>query len=152
MTVLHYRWPDDVLLRQAKVASIRVAGQPSNGGFAWLVLGVDVNVAQPPQALSMSAAAVQPDGECELTREQLLEDFARYFLRTINDWAEAGFSPILGSWRRRLADLQHYRRVRLVRGTVDGVLQDVNDAGAAVLEQGGRRRSVSLTEYFGFDE
>ena len=150
MTALHYRWPNDILLRQGKVGSIRVSGQLSPPGFEWLILGLDLNVVQSPQAVSFSAAAVQPDGECGATRAQLLENYCRHFLRMINRWAEDGFSPILNAWLQRVPDIDQFVRVRLGRRIAEGVFRQVNEQGGAVLQADAGESVVSLSEFYGF--
>jgi BirA family biotin operon repressor/biotin-[acetyl-CoA-carboxylase] ligase len=150
MTALHYLWPNEILLRQGKVAALRVAGKPSPEGFEWLILALDLNVEKTPEPVSFSAAAVHPDGECAVARETLLENYCRYFLRTINRWAEDGFSPILSAWLQRVPDIDQFVRLRLECGLVEGVLKQVNDRGAAVVQTDAGEVVVSLSESFGF--
>jgi len=150
MTALHYRWPNEILLKQGKVGSLRVSGRLSSPGFAWLVLGLDLNVVEPPEPVAFSAAAVQSDGDCDVSCTALLESYCRYFLRTINRWAEDGFSPILNAWLQRVPDIDQFFRVRLERGEVEGVLKRVDDRGAAVIDTGTGEVAVSLSEFFRF--
>jgi BirA family biotin operon repressor/biotin-[acetyl-CoA-carboxylase] ligase len=150
MTALHYRWPNEILLRQGKAGSLRVAGKPAPAGFEWLILGLDLNVAKTPESVSFSAAAVHPDGECEVPCTTLLENYCRYFLRTINHWAEDGFSPILSAWLQRVPDIDQFVRLRLEHGPVEGVLKAVNDQGAAVVQTDAGEVVVALSDSFGF--
>ena len=150
MTALHYRWPNEILLRQGKAGSLRMSGKPASAGFDWLILGLDLNVETTPEAVSFAAAAVHPDGECDVSRVVLLESYCRYFLRTINRWAEDGFSPILDAWLQRVPDIDQFIRVRLQHGVVEGVLERVNDDGAAVIKTDAGEVVVSLKEFFGF--
>ncbi|MDH3712882.1 MAG: biotin/lipoate--protein ligase family protein [Gammaproteobacteria bacterium] len=150
MTALHYRWPNEILLRQGKAGALRVAGKPTPGGFEWLILGLDLNVEKTPESVSFSAAAVHPDGECEVSCATLLENYCRYFLRTINRWAEDGFSPILNAWLQRVPDIDQYVRLRLEHGAVEGVLKQVTGQGAAVVQTEAGEVVVSLSESFGF--
>lgn len=150
MTALHYRWPNEFLLKEGKVGAIRVSGKAAAEGFEWLILGLDLNVETTPEAVAFTGAAVRPDGECEVNRAALLENYCRYFLRTINRWAEEGFSPILGAWLQRVPDIDRFIRVRSNRAVVEGVLLRVDDRGAAVVQTESGSVSVSLSEFFGF--
>ncbi len=148
MTTLHYRWPDQVLLRHGKVAQLRLAGARAGEGFEWLVLALDVNVGPLSGEHEFAGSAVQTDGQCEATRELLLEDFCRYFLRTINEWAQRGFAPLLQAWRQRCAQLGEYRLVSLERGEVEGTLEEIDDDGAAVFASAGGAMRITLEAYF----
>ncbi len=150
MTTLHYRWPNEILLREGKVGCLRLHGQPSAEGFDWLALGLDLNVAAVPESVAFSAAAVQPDGECDVSHTLLLERYCRHFLRMINRWAEEGFSPILTAWLQRVPDIDNFVRVRHARGTTEGVLQQVNEAGAAVVRADAGVTVVTLSEFYAF--
>lgn len=150
MTTLHYRWPNEILLREGKVGCLRLHGQPSARGFDWLALGLDLNVAATPESVAFSAAAVQPDGECEASRTLLLEHYCRHFLRMINRWAEEGFSPILNAWLQRVTDIGQFVRVRHAHGIAEGVLQHVDDAGAAVFQADAGETVVTLSEFYAF--
>jgi len=150
MTTLHYRWPNEILLRQGKAGSLRVSGKPTPAGFDWLVLSLDLNVEKTPESVSFAAAAVHPDGECDVARVVLLENYCRYFLRTINRWAEDGFSPILNAWLQRVPDIDQFFRVRFQHSVVEGMLERVNDQGAAVVRTDAGEVVVPLNEFFGF--
>ena len=148
---LHYRWPNDVLLRHGKVAGLQLRAGPLHQGVVpWLVLGVSLNVAGAPPELGFRAASVREEGESDAGAGELLEGFARSFLSWVNRWADDGFEPVRKAWLQRVSALERDLSLELEAGTLYGRFADLGPQGELELRgRDGAQRTVTVVEFFG---
>jgi BirA family transcriptional regulator, biotin operon repressor / biotin---[acetyl-CoA-carboxylase] ligase len=149
MTRLNYRWPGTVLLNEGKAGKVWLnMGPVFNDQAPWCVLGVGVNIVQPPPALGFAAASVEQEGDCRTSSVDVLEHFARHFLGWINRWAEEGFEPVRAAWLQRASGMGEHVRVALDGGAVSGTAAEIDAEGALVVEVAGQGpRRIALTDY-----
>lgn len=146
---LHYRWPNDLLLHQGKVASVQMQWREDGSeGVEWLVLGAYVNVVVAPGAMGFDAASVQVEGECEATATQLLESFARHFLVWVDRWANEGFEPVRKAWLQRAQGIGDETRITAAGQQHAGRVLDIADDGALLLGRGGAVKRITIREAF----
>lgn len=152
MVDLRYRWPNDILLYDAKVASILLEAPTTRAedSYDWLVLGVAVNVNSHPGDLEAPVTSMRMDGYSEASATDVLEQFSRYFLSWINRWADDGFAPVRKAWIQRVNGIGQPFEVSLKTGTVKGRFADLDDMGALIMElptEGSRK--ITVAEFFG---
>ena len=147
MTVLGYRWPNDLWLGSGKMAGVRLETGHEGDAEPWLVLGLNANVGATPEADLSASLAEQ--GHSPAGPGDLLESFCRHFLEWINLWADQGFAPVHRAFVRRLQGLGEPVHLTLAGESVEGTAEAV--AGDGSLEVAGPRgrRAVSLEEFFG---
>jgi BirA family biotin operon repressor/biotin-[acetyl-CoA-carboxylase] ligase len=126
------KWPNDVLLRDHKVAGILAEGRPQDG---WIVLGVGLNVAVrpdelPPDVRDTAATMGLPPSGLEPTLARLLERLER--------WLAAGEPEVLDAWRGR--DALAGRAVAWAGGA--GTAAGVDEDGRLVVEFAGGGRTA----------
>ncbi len=136
---VNYKWPNDVLLGEAKVAGILIetesALQPApDAPLDWMVLGLGVNIQRYPEDTEFPATSLREEGAGDVTVEKLLETFGIYFLDWVNRWMEDGFAPIRAEWKERGMGIGRKLRVRLPRETVRGKFIDLDADGALLLK------------------
>lgn len=150
MTELHYRWPNDVLLDGGKVAGIWLDGDGGADCIEWLVVSWAVNTDAAPESLGFDAAAVQPDGAAgAVDHAALLQAVAREFVSAIGTWDEAGFEPLLRSWRGRLV-LGGAIHLELGDGThVAGIAESLDADGGLSVRANASAHRVTLERFFG---
>jgi len=141
------KWPNDLLLPNTPFATLapqelrKAAGMLSEleleaERIVWVTIGMGINVNWTPSgvvdgrdlasvATSVSAAAGQPIDRMALLRALLLRLDARYLALR-----QGRREEIFTSWRDRLATLGQSISVRLVRGTLQGIAEDVELSGA----------------------
>jgi BirA family biotin operon repressor/biotin-[acetyl-CoA-carboxylase] ligase len=153
MAELRYKWPNDVLLNDRKVAGILLESELTpEGRPAWLVLGCGVNLAHYPKESETLATSLRFEGAPpSLTEIDLLEAFGRHFLTWVNRWLEDGFGPIRKQWLVHAKGLGEPVTVRLPKETLEGAFADLDESGALVLELpgGGQRRITAGDVFFG---
>lgn len=148
LTELHYRWPNDLLLRQGKAGTVQLAWSEGNAdrpGF--LVLGVYLNVSASPAHLGFEAASVQMEGESTATAHDLLEAFARQFLVAVDRWANEGFEPVRKTWLQRAVQVGEDVEIVAAKKYA-GRLLDIADDGSALLAREGAVQRIPLSEAF----
>jgi BirA family biotin operon repressor/biotin-[acetyl-CoA-carboxylase] ligase len=142
------KWPNDVLLDGGKVSGILLEsfGEPQRG--ANLAVGIGVNLAHHPapeetrwrpiSVAAVTGAAPDPDAALAILATRLAfwlaEDAAR------------GFAPVRAAWLARAANLGRPIEARLAAGSVTGTFEDVDAAGALVLNTGAGRRVIAAAD------
>lgn len=130
------KWPNDVLVRDHKIAGILAEGRPHDG---WMVLGVGLNVAVrphelPPDVRETAATMGLEPSEVEPT-------LAR-FLGRLERWLAAGEPEVLDAWRARDALVGRAVAWAGGAGTAAGVDEDgrlvveLTDGGRTALDAG----------------
>lgn len=150
MTELHYRWPNDVLLDGGKVAGIWLDGGGSAERVEWLVVSWAVNTNEAPEQLGFDAATLQRDGAAgTVDPAALLQTIVRELVAGITTWDEAGFEPILKSWRGRLALDGAIRLDTAAGDSIAGVATTLHDDGSLSVRADTHTHRVTLERFFG---
>ena len=146
--LLKVKWPNDLLVGQAKVAGILIEGE-SEPVFA-VAIGIGVNcgahpgdTAFPATDLAVSGALVVPDA--------LFAALAAAMGRRVTQWNRGqGFAAIRADWLKRAAGMGETLRVRLPERELSGRFQGLDDSGRLLLEQDGSMTTITAGEVFGF--
>ncbi|MEE8188855.1 MAG: biotin--[acetyl-CoA-carboxylase] ligase [Kiloniellales bacterium] len=148
-----YKWPNDVLLNERKVAGILLESQTAPGGeLDFMILGVGVNLASFPRDSRFPATSLHFEGTpTEVGEVELLDAFSRYLLSWINRWLDDGFAPVRHAWRNHAFRLGEEIEVRLPKETLTGTFKDLDESGALLLDlPGGELRRISAGDvHFG---
>ena len=116
---LAIKWPNDLLLRGAKLAGILIEGQ---GGAAGETHPTDTDY----PATDLATAGISP--------EMLLGALAVDMQRRLAQWSRGdGFSSIRTDWLARAAGLGEEMRVRLVDREIAGRFEALDPAGGLLL-------------------
>jgi BirA family transcriptional regulator, biotin operon repressor / biotin---[acetyl-CoA-carboxylase] ligase len=147
---LKVKWPNDLLVGQAKVAGILIEGE-SEPGFA-VVIGFGVNCAMHPDDTAYPATDLAACGAL-VVPDALFSELAQATQKRLGQWNRGqGFAGIRTDWLKRAAGLGETLRVRLPEREVSGRFRSVDEAGRLLLEQGGAVTAVTAGEVFGFGE
>ncbi len=147
---VRFRWPNDVLLYDAKVAGIWLEAAPAaNDRYEWLVLGMAVNVENAPDDLDPPATSLWLEGAPEITVSGLLEVFSRHFLSWINRWSEEGFKPIHRAWSIRPHGLGQPLTLQLESESLQGKFVELDEQGVLHMDlSNGQRRQISARHFY----
>jgi len=148
MSEIAFKWPNDILLNERKVAGILIETSISTPGrLDWMVLGIGVNVAQAPEG--DAATSLRFDEGGPITIEETLEAFCRHFLVWVNRWRDDGFAPIRAAWLHHAQGIGAPATVRLANETVVGTFVDLDPDGALIVETAnGYRRAITAGDVF----
>jgi BirA family biotin operon repressor/biotin-[acetyl-CoA-carboxylase] ligase len=146
--LLKLKWPNDLLVEQAKVAGILIEGE-SEQTFA-VAVGIGVNCASHPSNTTCPAVDLAAAGAV-VTPEALLVYLSAAMRERLKQWNRGeGFAAVRTDWLKRAAGLGEALRVRLPEREVAGRFQGLDDAGRLLLEQAGGVIAVTAGEVFGF--
>jgi BirA family biotin operon repressor/biotin-[acetyl-CoA-carboxylase] ligase len=70
------------------------------------------------------------------------------FVRWRSTWEGEGFAAIRSAWRARAHGLGRAITVRLEAETLSGIFRDLDAAGALILEQDSRLRTITAGDVF----
>ena len=139
MTGMGFRWPGDLLINDLLAGQIQLAA-PAQGAdpWPWLALGLSLNVAHHPHNPEPERYnSIHASGDAgHVDAAQVLELFARHFLRWINRWAEEGFVPVRRAWMQRARDVGESRALDLEGRLIKGVVRGMGEHGELILDTG----------------
>lgn len=142
---LAIKWPNDLLLDDAKLAGILLEGVTLAGRFHVLI-GIGVNVAHAPEGTPYPARALN-QGPDEALRMALFEALRRAWTRAEAQW-RAGFDETRAAWLARAAHLGKPARVRLPAGEMAGVMRGIDAHGRLLLDVEGAERVIEAGDVF----
>jgi BirA family transcriptional regulator, biotin operon repressor / biotin---[acetyl-CoA-carboxylase] ligase len=149
---LALKWPNDLLIDQAKCAGLLLEGQSRGDRFS-LAIGFGVNVASAPSGTPYAAAALSSHAP-DLARDALVLALADAFASRLADWRESllrgtGFAPTRAAWHERAAFLGQRITLRLPEGAISGIFTDIDATGRLLLETDGCLRIIDVGDLFG---
>jgi BirA family biotin operon repressor/biotin-[acetyl-CoA-carboxylase] ligase len=131
---LRLKWPNDLLLRGAKLAGILLEGVADGHGLApWLVAGLGVNVTSCPTGLAYPATSLTEEG-LEVDADSVLDAYLQELGPLLDRWEGDGFAPLRGEWLARAAGLGGVVRLQVGDQLHTGRLADLQDDGSILLE------------------
>lgn len=149
-TTLRYKWPDNILLNDAKAALVKLDGEGAAGArWEWLNIVVAVNVSSHPGLSVPLSGSVHESGSPGVSVSQILEGFTRHFLSGINRWAEFGFEPVRKAWMQRAELVDEVVVLSTDAGDVEGRFKGVGARGDLEFDCADGERRVSVAEFYG---
>lgn len=132
------KWPNDVLVRDGKIAGIL----PEQDGDA-IILGIGVNVLHAPEGPSYKVSTIVGSGglaTVDGTRERLLKALGGW----LEIWQQEGFAPVRAAWLARAHPIGTTLGVALADRFVTGRFAGIDIDGALLLDTPqGRARIVA---------
>ena len=145
---LKVKWPNDILLGQAKLAGILIEGE--NAPDFVVAIGIGVNCTSHPPDTAYPATDLAVAGAL-VTPEQLFAALAPAMQRRLDQWQGGeGFAAIRADWLKRAAGLGLPLKVRLPEREMTGRFEGLDDSGRLLLAGEGGIIPVTAGEVFGF--
>jgi BirA family biotin operon repressor/biotin-[acetyl-CoA-carboxylase] ligase len=148
-----FKWPNDILVRDRKIAGILLesatsAGAANAASLDWMIAGIGVNVAHHPEQVMYPATSLGAEGAVDVPLESLLEAVLGRLFAWLQRWSEAGFEPVRAAWLARAARIGQTIRVRIEDEVLGGIFHDLDADGALLVDTGGRLRRVAAGDVF----
>ncbi|MDH7796036.1 MULTISPECIES: biotin--[acetyl-CoA-carboxylase] ligase [unclassified Beijerinckia] len=142
------KWPNDILVNNAKMAGILLEGSSLPGGNFACVLGCGVNCASHPDGLAYAATDLKALGH-DIAPSRLLQALAMAFARWLDVWAAGeGFAAIRAAWLERAAGVGGPVRVNLAGQMHEGRFADMDAAGRLILDGADGRVTIDAGDVF----
>lgn len=131
------KWPNDLLVGEAKISGILLESEMLGDGRTAVVCGFGVNCAHHPDPVLYRATDLSELG-FQITPDHLFDRLAAAVERRLELWAGGtGFGAIRRAWLERAAGLGSTITVRLSDTTYEGVFRDIDEDGRLVLDHEG---------------
>jgi BirA family biotin operon repressor/biotin-[acetyl-CoA-carboxylase] ligase len=137
---VYLKWPNDVLLKEGKLAGILIEAQGDMLGPSAVVIGIGLNLLLPQQVnrqIDQSACDLFSSGIPLQERNRVLAILLKHLVQMLREFALHGFSPLRGEWESYHLFQQRPVRLHRTDGTwLEGVVRGVTDEGAIRMETG----------------
>ncbi len=145
-----HKWPNDLLIDGHKTSGLLLeARSGADGGLAWLVMGLGVNIACHPRDMPYPATDLLEMGAKPTKPGELLEMFLSAFKPLLEAWTRNGFPAIAPAWLERAVGIGQEIEIRLDRENLGGRFHALDPDGALVLElPSGATRRIAAGEVF----
>jgi BirA family transcriptional regulator, biotin operon repressor / biotin---[acetyl-CoA-carboxylase] ligase len=123
------KWPNDVLIRDAKVAGILIEhADPA------AVVGIGMNVLHAPPDVPYAVTTLAASGARATDPDAVLPVLLAAFQRRFADWHQTGFAAVRTAWLQRAPALGSPLQIRIGDRTVQGRFAGLSHDGALVIE------------------
>ena len=141
------KWPNDILLRDRKVAGLLNEIHSEMDRVHFVILGIGVNLNMDENTFSKEIRAVATSLKIEMGQTISRKAFLPFFLQELERWysifLKEGSAAILKAWRDRAHIKGRRVKVTSFGETLVGTAIDVDSDGALILETGdGKRKRV----------
>jgi BirA family biotin operon repressor/biotin-[acetyl-CoA-carboxylase] ligase len=150
---LAFKWPNDLLLHDGKVAGILIETSGPGGAVDHLVIGIGVNLVAAPDPAAVEPGALPPVSllagtGVAIAPARLLDRLAPAFAGWSARLAAEGFAPLRAAWLAHAARLGQTIRARTGAETVIGRFETLDGAGALILATATGRRAIAAADVF----
>ena len=140
---LQVKWPNDLLLDGRKVAGILLdSADDGQGGLAWLVIGMGVNLSETPTVHGQPAGSLRGDHPPEEVATRVLERLDAWRRIRLLD----GFGPVRAAWLSRAPEIGAMVSLRIGEERRGGQFAGLGDDGSLLLRTGGRVHAFNTGE------
>jgi len=139
------KWPNDLLVGEAKLGGVLAESEFSGGAVSWVVIGIGINVAWPgPPGVGGTCLDDLAEGAPPVDKEILLRALLSELSprRALLDSAE-GRRALADEQRRRCNTLGQQVRIELATGAVFGLAIRIDDAGHLVVQTSAGSRTLT---------
>lgn len=143
------KWPNDVLVDDAKISGILLESAVGGGGLiGHVVIGVGINVASAPSATRYGATHLSALGSTAPI-DTVFETYIGALAQRYGEWRMGGFAATRVEWLRRAAWLDRDIEVSLGETQLRGRFVDLDEQGALLLQTAdGERRRITAGDIF----
>ncbi len=128
------KWPNDIILKNKKLAGILVESASSGNAVIWMVVGIGVNIkATPAEAVDYPAIALDSVMQKAPTPEALAVAVSDALLNWYQHWL-GGFSKVREAWLESAWKLNENIKVRLASEEISGMFRGVDEEGFGLIE------------------
>lgn len=142
VSVLRFKWPNDVLLKGKKLCGI-LTEVIHLDGQAFVITGVGINIASAPSDVQYPATFLQEGGSVDIDLDQLAEQWVTEYQDLIQTWQAEGFETIREQWLANAHEIGSEVAISSGETKLHGKFKGLNPTGAIIIETGdGQQQEV----------
>ncbi len=146
LTDIGLKWPNDVLASSRKIAGVLSEASLSGGHIDYLIVGIGLNLNTvledfPIELRDIVTSYARETGrraDLRATAKSLLNRFEADYDRFATDGADF----IIAKWKKLWA----HRDCKVAVNKIEGIAKTIDDSGALILEENGRRTRITAGE------
>lgn len=140
---LRLKWPNDILIDDAKTGGILIESSAAGGTLA-AVIGIGLNIAASPQGLDRPTTCLADHG-ARVEPAALLGAVADSMTRWLATWNDGrGFAAVREAWLNRALPIGERLSINTGSDHVLGTFAGLDPEGALLLESGGSVRRFTF--------
>ena len=143
------KWPNDILLKGAKVSGILLENHPSKNRLSAVVIGMGVNCNSNPQNTNYAATNIAALG-MGVEPDRVFEHLVVEMDKCLEIWDNGNnFVAIREKWLERAKGIGQKILVRMPGGLAEGIFEDIDPNGYLILRTSdGLHRTISVADIF----
>lgn len=139
---IRLKWPNDLLLRGAKLAGVLCeSATDAAGGIEWVTIGLGANLAMAPEVEGRAVACL-----ADLAPPPEPEAVALRVLHAIEHWRRRGFDEVREAWMARGPEPGQRITLRGWQSSTEGLYAGLARDGSLLLDTGTGPRAFSTGE------
>lgn len=151
--LVRIKWPNDVLIDGKKTCGILIESGQRPDQSLWFAVGIGINVETAPQGLERPTTRLIDHLGGQIGQapkvDAVLSTLNAAFHRWLGIWIDQGFLALRSAWLSRAMGMGLPCTARLGQETLEGIMRDLGEDGALILElASGQRRSITAGDVF----
>jgi BirA family biotin operon repressor/biotin-[acetyl-CoA-carboxylase] ligase len=147
--MLTYKWPNDLLLDNKKVAGILIQTESNSASnLEVCIVGVGINIQSVPDNLTYPVTGLSQHSSEDIDVNQLLSTLLKSIDMYYTIWQQQGFEPIRKLWLQRAHSLQQEMTIKIGEISINGIFMGINSLGVLLFKQS----DGSIREFASIDD
>ena len=151
-----YKWPNDVLVNDKKVAGILLESSSQGGKTqaSWIIIGIGLNIENIPQVVDKPVICIKDILGRLLNKYDdpvgyFADAFVARFAEQLQRWESGGFATIQERWMQRVWSYNKPVVVKSGKILIKGICRGINAEGELMLDSDeGNQHCISTGEVF----
>lgn len=133
------KWPNDLYLKDRKLAGILVELTGKTGDAANVVIGAGINLSmrEPDSSVVNQLWSNLSDGGIAIDRNQLVATLLSTLRETLQQFEQQGLAPFITRWRKLDNFIDRPVKLLIGENQIHGIVRGIDKQGALLLEQDG---------------
>jgi len=139
------KWPNDVLLTDAKLAGVLIDAAPAGPAIDWLVIGIGINLCAAPEIPGRAVTTLLAHG-ADISADQAADAVLQSLSRWLDALAQTGPAAIRDAWLARAHAIGTPVTIRAVHGSKTGSFAGLSPHGALLLARDNQIERIDTGE------
>lgn len=131
------KWPNDVLIKDKKIAGILTEGNIQNNKLNFTVVGIGINLNNKiklKERILYPATSIREEINKEIEKEKFIENLLFDFDKMYTYFKKNNFSKVIKIWKNKTSTLGNYVTVLQGNKKITGLAIDIDEDGFLILK------------------